>query len=107
MQGIETKEDRNTSFVITTEQSAEVSRRYEIAEVALNLRKALGIVGDLTISEAISELEKMTDFVYLPIRLDLENVPTVGNHGQGDRFPESSFSAVYVDDSCLSCLSPK
>ena len=54
----------NKSFSITAEQQKEVELRQEKEFIVYYLRKALGMVGDMKISEAIEQLEndiKRTD----------------------------------------------
>ena len=55
-------EDNNKSYSITAEQQKEVELRQEKEFVVYYLRKALVMVGDMTISEAIEHLEdEMSD----------------------------------------------
>ena len=55
-------EDNNKSFSITAEQQKEVELRQEKEFVVYYLRKALVMVGDMAISEAIEQLEdEMSD----------------------------------------------
>ena len=55
-------EDNNKSYSITAEQQKEVELRQEKEFVVYYLRKALVIVGDMAISEAIEQLEdEMSD----------------------------------------------
>lgn len=50
------------SYSITAKESKQIEKEYEIAETLVFLRKALTIVGDVKISDALSELEKQTRF---------------------------------------------
>lgn len=50
-------EDNNKSYSITAEQQKEVELRQEKEFVVYYLRKALVMVGDIAISEAIENLE--------------------------------------------------
>ena len=52
----------NKSFSITAEESKQIDKEYEIAEILINLRKALSEVGDVKLSEAIEELSGKTRF---------------------------------------------
>lgn len=55
-------EDSNKSYSITAEQQKEVELRQEKEFVVYYLRKALVMVGDMVISEAIKHLEdEMSD----------------------------------------------
>ena len=55
-------EDNNKSYSITAEQQKEVELRQEKEFVVYYLRKALVMVGDMAISEAIEQLEdEMSD----------------------------------------------
>jgi hypothetical protein len=55
-------EDNNKSFSITAEQQKEAELRQEKEFVVYYLRKALVMVGDMAISEAIEQLEdEMSD----------------------------------------------
>lgn len=51
-------EDNNKSYSITAEQAKEVELREEKEFIVCYLRKALGMVGNMKISEAIAQLEK-------------------------------------------------
>lgn len=50
-------EDNNKSYSITAEQQKEVELRQEKESVVYYLRKALVMVGDMAISEAIEQLD--------------------------------------------------
>ena len=55
-------EDSNKSYSITAEQQKEVELRQEKEFIVYYLRKALVMVGDMAISEAIEHLEdEMSD----------------------------------------------
>ena len=49
-------------FSITTQESIQIEKEYEINDIIVNLNKALSKVGNITILEAISLLEKQTRF---------------------------------------------
>lgn len=53
---------RDSSFSITTEESEQLEKEYEINDIIVNLNKALSKVGNITILEAINLLEKQTRF---------------------------------------------
>lgn len=50
------------SFSITSEESRQLEREYEINDIIVNLNKALAKVGNVTILEAINTLKKQTRF---------------------------------------------
>lgn len=52
----------NVSFSITTKESEQLEKEYEINDIIVNLNKALSKVGNITILEAINLLEKQTRF---------------------------------------------
>ena len=52
----------DVSFSITTKESEQLEKEYEINDIIVNLYKALSKVGNITILEAINLLEKQTRF---------------------------------------------
>jgi len=52
----------DVSFSITTKESEQLEKEYEINDIIVNLNKALSKVGNITILEAINLLEKQTRF---------------------------------------------
>ena len=53
---------KQKSFSITTQESIQIEKEYEINDIIVNLNKALSKVGNITILEAINLLEKQTRF---------------------------------------------
>ena len=49
-------------FSITTEESRQLEKEYEINDIIVNLNKALSKVGNVTILEALEQLKKQTRF---------------------------------------------
>lgn len=62
----------NKSYSLTAEQSKEVELRQEKEFLVYYMRKALGMVGDVKISEAISQLEKELEPKFEPSILNLK-----------------------------------
>lgn len=62
----------NKSYSITAEQAKEVELRQEKEFLVYYLRKALIMVGDMKISEAIAQLEKELEPKFEPSILNLE-----------------------------------
>lgn len=57
-----TDDQKQKSLSITTQESIQLEDEYEINDIIVNLNKALSKVGNITILEAISLLEKQTRF---------------------------------------------
>lgn len=57
-----TDDQKQKAFSITTQESIQIEKEYEINDIIVNLNKALSKVGNITILEAISLLEKQTRF---------------------------------------------
>lgn len=66
------EEYNNKFYSITAEQAKEVELRHEKEFLVYYLRKALGMVGDMKISEAIAQLEKELEPKFEPSILNLE-----------------------------------
>lgn len=52
----------DVSFSITTKESEQLEKEYEINDIIVNLYKALSKVGNVTILEALEQLKKQTRF---------------------------------------------
>lgn len=65
-------EDNNKYFSITAEQAKEVELRQEKEFIVYYLRKALGMVDDMKISEAIAKLERELEPKFEPSMLNLK-----------------------------------
>lgn len=98
-------------FSITAEQAKEVELRQEKEFIVYYLRKALGMVGDMKISEAIAQLEKELEPKFEPSRLNikLEN-KTVECEEDGTAvakkvYPDSVDGRMekFHDEHCCSC----
>lgn len=57
-----TDDQKQKAFSITTQESIQIEKEYEINDIIVNLNKALSKVGNITILEAINLLEKQTRF---------------------------------------------
>ena len=57
-----TDDQKQKAYSITTQESIQIEKEYEINDIIVNLNKALSKVGNITILEAISLLEKQTRF---------------------------------------------
>ena len=57
-----TDDQKQKVFSITTQESIQIEKEYEINDIIVNLNKALSKVGNITILEAINLLEKQTRF---------------------------------------------
>lgn len=57
-----TDDQTQKTLSITTQESIQIEKEYEINDIIVNLNKALSKVGNITILEAISLLEKQTRF---------------------------------------------
>ena len=57
-----TDDQTQKALSITTQESIQIEKEYEINDIIVNLNKALSKVGNITILEAINLLEKQTRF---------------------------------------------
>ena len=57
-----TDDQSQKALSITTQESIQIEKEYEINDIIVNLNKALSKVGNITILEAINLLEKQTRF---------------------------------------------
>ena len=57
-----TDDQTQKTLSITTQESIQIEKEYEINDIIVNLNKALSKVGNITILEAINLLEKQTRF---------------------------------------------
>lgn len=57
-----TDDQTQKTLSITTQESIQIEKEYEINDIIVNLNKALSEVGNITILEAINLLEKQTRF---------------------------------------------
>ena len=57
-----TDDQTQKALSITTQESIQIEKEYEINDIIVNLNKALSKVGNITILEAINLLEKQTMF---------------------------------------------
>ena len=57
-----TDDQKQKAFSITTQESIQIEKEYEINDIIVNLNKELSKVGNITILEAINLLEKQTRF---------------------------------------------
>lgn len=68
----------HNAFTITAEQQKEIERRFELEWMLCYLKKAIGVLGDIKLSEAIDkikhELEPKIEPVELNIRLESKTV---------------------------------
>lgn len=55
-----TDDQTQKALSITTQESIQIEKEYEINDIIVNLNKALSEVGNITILEAINLLEKQT-----------------------------------------------
>ena len=55
-----TDDQKQKDFSITTQESIQIEKEYEINDIIVNLNKALFKVGNITILDAINLLEKQT-----------------------------------------------
>lgn len=60
--GYEKDYQKQNFFSITTKESEQLEKEYEINDIIVNLNKALSKVGNVTILEALEQLKKQTRF---------------------------------------------
>lgn len=98
-------------FSITAEQAKDVELRQEKEFIVYYLRKALGMVGDTKISEAIAQLEKELEPKFEPsiLNLKLESKTVKCEELKGwtgwKVYPDSVYCRMekFHDEHCCSC----
>lgn len=92
----------NKSYSITAEQAKEVELRQEKEFIVYYLRKALGMVDDMKISEAIAQLEKELEPKFEPSMLNLKEDGTVAAKKVYSDSVQGRM-AKFHDEHCCSC----
>lgn len=101
----------NKSYSITAEQAKEVELKQEKEFLVYYLRKALGMVGDMKISEAIARLEKELEPKFEPsiLNLKLESKTVKCEEPEGwtgwKVYPDSVYGRMekFHDEHCCYC----
>lgn len=108
-------EDNNKSNSITAEQAKEAELRQEKEFLVHYLRKALGMVDDIKISEAIAQLEKELEPKFEPsiLNLELESKTVKCEELEGwtgwKVYPDSVYGRMekFHDEHCRKCGSQR